>query len=517
VKESSMTPELHASPEKKVTVNGNDRSTELQEHDVVCEKGRGDHERWAGNRLYRFLINSHKESYGDLTPMERSGVIGEIISTIKGKGGWFVQNDESLGRLVRLSEEKVRKKVSDDLRREVRRRREKRSSNSAFSAKLKALSKAEPKSEEIKDLKKPVDDPRAADVLFGPGARRHPGNKTYWDLMKQNLNQYIISPYGARSIISKSIVQGIRKLDGRFLEQDQKTSIWYEISDKRAIEKTSHALSNKKYKTRRRDSDGKEYPTPLKVDADMDSNYDADATSMTSNGSDAENATSVTPSGSKKRRFLERMDDSPADEDITTDRGVLLLTSLNAVGSKPTIKKTTVDPPATPQRDTKSMSMTVITPNDSRTSASVSSVSDESSYGDSQRPTKTKPPPVVDAPQIHEFIYPRPAGEMGPRVAPRYGRYVEEEFYAHEQMMHKLSSSPYRRRVEEYSPLYRRYPLGVPPSSPAGYRFSPKAQRAPYPLPMSPSRIPAHPPQYWASEYASPPPARRGDEQKAWH
>lgn len=511
-----MTPELPAKPDSKITVNGNDRPDELQEHDVVCEKGRGDHERWAGNRLYRFLINAHKETYNDLTPMERSGIIGEIIGTIKGKGGWFVQNDEALGKVVRLSEEKVRKKVSDDLRREVRRRREKRSSNSPFSAKLKALSKAVPKSDETQDLKKPVDDPRAADVLFGPGARRHPGNKIYWELMKRNLNQYIISPYGARSTISQSIVQGIRQLDGRFLEQDQKTSIWYEISDKRAIEKTSHALSNKKYKTRRRDDDKEDDPSTLKIEAEMDSNYDADATSMSSNGSDVENAPSVTtPSGSKKRRFLERMDEAPADDDITTDRGVLLLTSLNAVGSKP-VKKTPAIPPATPKSQAKNLSM-IITPNDARANGSVSSVSDESSYGDSQRSAKANPPPVVDAPEMHEYIYPRPAAEMGPRVAPRYGRYVEEEYYAHEHMMHKLPPSPYHRgRPEDYSPVYRRFQQGPPPS-PAGYHFSPKAQRAPYPLPMSsPSRI-SHPSPYWASEYVSPPPARRGDEQKAWH
>ncbi|CAJ1934442.1 unnamed protein product [Cylindrotheca closterium] len=510
-----MTPEPQANPEKKVTVNGSHRSNELQEHDVVCEKGRGDHERWAGNRLYRFLINSHKETYNDLTPMERSAIIGNIIGTIKGKGGWFVQNDEGLGKLARLTEEKVRKKVSDDLRREVRRRREKRTSNTAFSSKLKALTKVEPRSEEKVDLKTPVDDPRAADVLFGPGARRHPGNKTYWDLMKQNLNQYIISPYGARSIISKSIVQGIRQLDGRFLEQDQKTSIWYEISDRRAIEKTSHALSNKKYKTRRRDTDDKDVSTPLKIDATVDS----DVTSFSSNGSDAENAPLSTTSGSKKRRFLERMDDVPVDGDIATDRGVLLLTSLNAVGSKSvTSKKTpTGTPPATPPTKSKNLSMTVITPNhDSRAAASVSSVSDESSYGESQRPAKTMPPPVVNAPHIQEFSYPRPGAEMGPRVAPRYGRYMEEEYYNHEHMIHKLPPSPYPRRVEEYSSLYHRYPHGQPPPSPAGYRFPPKGQRPPYSLPMTPSRIPHHP-QYWASEYASPPPARRGDEQKAWH
>jgi len=243
-----------------VTVNGNDRSGDLNEHDVVCEKGRGDHERWPGNKLYRHLINVNKETYNDLAPIERSNIIGKIIGAIQEKDGWFVHHSETTGNWAKLTEEKVRKKVSDDLRREVRRRREKRSHNSLFSAKLRAIKEMEEVEAAARDILERVDDPRQADVLFGPGARRHPGNKTYWHHMKLNLDQYIISPYGARSVISRNIVQIIRSQHGRFLEQDPKTGIWYSISDKRALEKTSHALSNMKYKTRKRHPD--EPPLP---------------------------------------------------------------------------------------------------------------------------------------------------------------------------------------------------------------------------------------------------------------
>ncbi len=243
-----------------VTVNGNDRSKDLNEHDVVCEKGRGDHERWPGNKLYRHLINVNKETYNDLAPIERSNIIGKIIGTIQEKDGWFVHHKESTGKWAKLTEEKVRKKVSDDLRREVRRRREKRSHNSLFSAKLRAIKEMEEVEAAARDILERVDDPRQSDVLFGPGARRHPGNKTYWHHMKLNLDQYIVSPYGARSVISRNIVQIIRSQHGRFLEQDPKTGIWYSISDKRALEKTSHALSNMKYKTRKRHPD--EPPLP---------------------------------------------------------------------------------------------------------------------------------------------------------------------------------------------------------------------------------------------------------------
>jgi len=244
-----------------VTVNGNDRSKDLNEHDVVCEKGRGDHERWPGNKLYRHLINVNKETYNDLAPIERSNIIGKIIGAIQEKDGWFVHHSEATSNWAKLTEEKVRKKVSDDLRREVRRRREKRSHNSLFSAKLRAIKEMEEAEVAARDILGRVDDPRQNDVLFGPGSRRHPGNKIYWHHMKLNLDQYIISPYGARSIISRNIVGIVRSQHGRFLEQDPKTGIWYSISDKRALEKTSHALSNMKYKTRKRHPD--EPPFPL--------------------------------------------------------------------------------------------------------------------------------------------------------------------------------------------------------------------------------------------------------------
>jgi hypothetical protein len=114
--------------------------------------------------LYRYLINVNKEIYNDLAPMERSSIIGKIIGTIKQKDGWFVQHDEPSGKWVELNEEKVRKKVSDDLRREVRRRREKRSNSTIFSAKLRAIKEIEEEGELARDILQPVEDPRRIGV-----------------------------------------------------------------------------------------------------------------------------------------------------------------------------------------------------------------------------------------------------------------------------------------------------------------------------------------------------------------
>ena len=323
---------------------------EPREHDVVCEKGRGDHERWPGNKLYRHLVKINKESYNDRTPMERSEVIGKIIATVREKHGWFVTLDEDTGKWTDLNEEKVRKKVSDDLRREVRRRREKRSNNTVFSAKLRALKEKE-EGEPARDILQPVDDPRQTDVLFGAGARRHPGNKTYWHLMKLNLDHYIISPYGARSMISRSIVQGIRDQNGRFLEQDPKTAVWYEISDRRAIEKTSHALSNKKYKTRKRLPDSpnsQSQPSSRMLDsfgAPNDKEYE-DLEDNTMPPSPTEDP-AKTKQRTKKHRLLQRMEEPKPNTGILVEGRV-------PVVAKKVSPSTTPDVPASPVSDVSS-------------------------------------------------------------------------------------------------------------------------------------------------------------------
>jgi hypothetical protein len=89
-----------------------------------------------------------------------------------------------------------------------------------------------------------IEDPLETDVLCGRGgaALRHPGNQTYRTLVQLNKSLYIMCPKVAKLKISKSIVHAIREQNGRFLERDAKTSVWFDIGDKKAIEKTSQAL-----------------------------------------------------------------------------------------------------------------------------------------------------------------------------------------------------------------------------------------------------------------------------------
>lgn len=89
-----------------------------------------------------------------------------------------------------------------------------------------------------------INDLRDMDVLCGRGgaALRHPGNLTYRRLVNLNKGLYITCLKTEKLKISRSIVAAIREQNGRFLEKDSKSNAYYDIGDKKAIEKTSQAL-----------------------------------------------------------------------------------------------------------------------------------------------------------------------------------------------------------------------------------------------------------------------------------
>lgn len=101
---------------------------------------------------------------------------------------------------------------------------------------------------------KDITDPRETDVLCGRGgaALRHPGNQTYRRLVNLNKSLYITCLKTEKLKISRSIVAAIREQQGRFLERDAKKQTWYDIGDKKAIEKTSQALREGQPKLRQK-------------------------------------------------------------------------------------------------------------------------------------------------------------------------------------------------------------------------------------------------------------------------
>jgi hypothetical protein len=99
-----------------------------------------------------------------------------------------------------------------------------------------------------------IEEPREHDVLCGRGgaALRHPGNQTYRRLVHLNKGLYITCLKAEKLKISRSIVAAIREQNGRFLERDTKKGTWYDIGDKKAMEKTSQALREGQPKLRQK-------------------------------------------------------------------------------------------------------------------------------------------------------------------------------------------------------------------------------------------------------------------------
>ena len=105
---------------------------------------------------------------------------------------------------------------------------------------------------ENEDAMKGISEPRDTDVLQGRGgaALRHAGNQTYRKLVDLNKILYTTCLKTEKLKISKSIVAAIREQKGRFLERDAKTGLWFDIGDKKAVEKTSQALREGQAKLR---------------------------------------------------------------------------------------------------------------------------------------------------------------------------------------------------------------------------------------------------------------------------
>jgi hypothetical protein len=100
------------------------------------------------------------------------------------------------------------------------------------------------------DAKEPqekgIEYPHEHDVLSGRGnfVNYHAGNEYFRSLVRSHKIAYIACPKPQKGKFSRIIVDEIRNRDppGRFLKQDAETKLWYDIGDKKALDKTRQAL-----------------------------------------------------------------------------------------------------------------------------------------------------------------------------------------------------------------------------------------------------------------------------------
>ncbi|KAG7362085.1 hypothetical protein IV203_025751 [Nitzschia inconspicua] len=87
--------------------------------------------------------------------------------------------------------------------------------------------------------------PAATDILCGRGKAfaNHPGNKSFSDVIKRNLDRYIDAPKRQdKSLVVASVVSEILNYGARFVKKEKVSGRWYQMNEDQAHEKTGHAI-----------------------------------------------------------------------------------------------------------------------------------------------------------------------------------------------------------------------------------------------------------------------------------
>ena len=91
-----------------------------------------------------------------------------------------------------------------------------------------------------------IETPHDHDILSGRGnfVNYHAGNEHFRALVRKHKVAYVACPKSQKGKYSQMIVDEIKQLDppGRFLKQDDATKLWYDIGEKKALDKTRQAL-----------------------------------------------------------------------------------------------------------------------------------------------------------------------------------------------------------------------------------------------------------------------------------
>lgn len=91
-----------------------------------------------------------------------------------------------------------------------------------------------------------IETPHDHDVLSGRGnfVNYHAGNAFFRALVRKHKIAYVACPKPQKGKFSELIINEIKSRNppGRFLKQDPKTMMWYDIGEKKALDKSRQAL-----------------------------------------------------------------------------------------------------------------------------------------------------------------------------------------------------------------------------------------------------------------------------------
>ena len=97
-----------------------------------------------------------------------------------------------------------------------------------------------------------IEKPHPHDILSGRGgaSNNHMGNKIFRTICEHNKELYATLPRTKKLPVAVRVVEAVRLRDppGRFLERKKKDKLWYEVTERRAVEKTAQAMREKVHK-----------------------------------------------------------------------------------------------------------------------------------------------------------------------------------------------------------------------------------------------------------------------------
>ena len=97
-----------------------------------------------------------------------------------------------------------------------------------------------------------IEKPHPHDILSGRGgiSNNHMGNKIFRTVCEHNKVLYATFPRNEKLHVAVRLVEAVRSRDppGRFLERKKEDKLWYEVTEKRAVDKTAQALREKVHK-----------------------------------------------------------------------------------------------------------------------------------------------------------------------------------------------------------------------------------------------------------------------------
>eukprot|EP00586_Coscinodiscus_wailesii_P011149 CAMPEP_0172497426 /NCGR_PEP_ID=MMETSP1066-20121228/99719_1 /TAXON_ID=671091 /ORGANISM="Coscinodiscus wailesii, Strain CCMP2513" /LENGTH=121 /DNA_ID=CAMNT_0013270197 /DNA_START=217 /DNA_END=579 /DNA_ORIENTATION=- len=92
----------------------------------------------------------------------------------------------------------------------------------------------------------PIQEVSDDDVLCGRGGatNNHVGNRRFRQLVTSHQPTYLVARKREKKVIAREIVKIVRERGGRFLKKNDQVggSVWVDVGDDRAVEKTSQTL-----------------------------------------------------------------------------------------------------------------------------------------------------------------------------------------------------------------------------------------------------------------------------------